>query len=142
MSTLKATRIQHLIDPFFAHPLTIKLLLFRINYLLFGLRPQLFHLTNILLHAIVCILFTRISFCVAGLRRQFAFIAGTIFALHPIHSEAVSKQTERVNFQASLLKNTTPITTLFHHPQVTGIVGRADVLACLFFLLSLLLYHG
>lgn len=26
--------------------------------------------------------------------------------------------------------------------QVTGIVGRADVLACLFFLLSLLLYHG
>lgn len=62
----------------------------RLNYLLFGLRPQLFHLTNILLHAVVCILFTRICFCVAGLQRQFAFVAGAIFATHPIHSEAVS----------------------------------------------------
>lgn len=26
--------------------------------------------------------------------------------------------------------------------QVTGIVGRADVLACIFFLASLLTYHG
>lgn len=26
--------------------------------------------------------------------------------------------------------------------QVTGIVGRADVLACIFFLLSFLAYHG
>uniref|UniRef100_A0A182XA43 Uncharacterized protein n=1 Tax=Anopheles quadriannulatus TaxID=34691 RepID=A0A182XA43_ANOQN len=25
---------------------------------------------------------------------------------------------------------------------VTGIVGRADVLACIFFLISLLVYHG
>lgn len=26
--------------------------------------------------------------------------------------------------------------------QVTGIVGRADILACIFFLISLLIYHG
>ncbi|CAH1993199.1 unnamed protein product [Acanthoscelides obtectus] len=47
------------------------------------------------------------------MRPQFAALAGLLFAVHPVHTEAV-----------------------------TGIVGRADVLACIFFLLSLLAYHG
>ncbi|XP_074034242.1 protein O-mannosyl-transferase TMTC1, partial [Leptinotarsa decemlineata] len=83
------------------------------NYKLFGLKSTWFHLTNVLLHAIACILFTRVCLCVAHLKPPFATIAGLLFAVHPIHTEAV-----------------------------TGIVGRADVLAGVFFLISLLAYHG
>lgn len=62
----------------------------RLNYYLFGLKPIWFHFTNILMHSIVCILFTRVCIIVAGLRDNFAIIAGILFAVHPIHTEAVS----------------------------------------------------
>lgn len=55
------------------------------------MKPIWFHLTNILLHAIVCVLFTRVCIIVAGLQDRFAVIAGIIFAVHPIHTEAVSR---------------------------------------------------
>ncbi|CAG9768090.1 unnamed protein product [Ceutorhynchus assimilis] len=92
-------------------PLTV--LTFRINYLCFGLTPVAFHATNIALHAVACLLFTRVCLYVAGLKPPFATLAGLMFSVHPIHTEAV-----------------------------TGIVGRADVLACVFFLMSILAYHG
>ena len=63
---------------------------FRANFLLFGLRPMWFHATNVILHAAACILFTRVCSVVAGLRRNFAAAAGIMFAVHPIHTEAVS----------------------------------------------------
>ncbi|XP_029040158.2 protein O-mannosyl-transferase TMTC1-like isoform X2 [Osmia bicornis bicornis] len=92
-------------------PLTT--LTFRLNYLMSGLTPSWYHATNIALHAIACVLVTRVSLVVAALRPGFAALAGLLFAAHPVHTEAV-----------------------------TGIVGRADVLACIFFLLSFLAYHG
>ncbi|XP_055629999.1 protein O-mannosyl-transferase TMTC1-like [Toxorhynchites rutilus septentrionalis] len=92
-------------------PLTT--LTFRLNYITFGLRSLWFHATNVVLHAAACVLFTRVCTTIAGLRKNFAVFAGVLFAVHPIHTEAV-----------------------------TGIVGRADVLACIFFLISLLAYHG
>ncbi|KOC69598.1 Transmembrane and TPR repeat-containing protein 3 [Habropoda laboriosa] len=78
-----------------------------------GLKPSWYHATNIALHAIACVLVTRVSLAVASLRPGFAALTGLLFAAHPVHTEAV-----------------------------TGIVGRADVLACIFFLLSFLAYHG
>ncbi|XP_055536777.1 protein O-mannosyl-transferase TMTC1-like [Wyeomyia smithii] len=92
-------------------PLTT--LTFRLNYITFGLRSLWFHATNVVLHAAACVLFTRVCTTIARLRKNFAVFAGVLFAVHPIHTEAV-----------------------------TGIVGRADVLACIFFLISLLAYHG
>ncbi|XP_055601161.1 protein O-mannosyl-transferase TMTC1-like [Uranotaenia lowii] len=92
-------------------PLTT--LTFRLNFLTFGLRSVWFHVTNVALHVAACVLFTRVCATIAGLRNNFALLAGVLFAVHPIHTEAV-----------------------------TGIVGRADVLACVFFLVSLLAYHG
>ncbi|XP_076380772.1 protein O-mannosyl-transferase TMTC1 [Megalopta genalis] len=92
-------------------PLTT--LTFRLNYLMSGLTPSWYHATNIALHAIACVLVTRVSLVVAALRPGFAALTGLLFAAHPVHTEAV-----------------------------TGIVGRADVLACIFFLLSFLAYHG
>ncbi|XP_014210531.1 transmembrane and TPR repeat-containing protein 1-like isoform X2 [Copidosoma floridanum] len=88
-------------------------LTFRLNYLAAGLRPSWYHATNVALHAAACMLVTRVGLAVASLTPGFAALAGLLFAAHPIHTDAV-----------------------------TGIVGRADVLACIFFLLSFLAYHG
>ncbi|KAH9490464.1 Protein O-mannosyl-transferase tmtc2 [Bulinus truncatus] len=118
---LPETPLWHLIyNDFWGTPLThsgshksyrpLCVLTFRLNYLLGGLAPWGYHLGNVICHAATTLAFTAL----AG-----AFIktgpgtlaAGLLFAAHPIHTEAVA-----------------------------GIVGRADTLACLFFLLTLACY--
>ncbi|XP_037870947.1 protein O-mannosyl-transferase TMTC1 [Bombyx mori] len=91
-------------------PLTT--LSFRLNYALAGLRPWWWHACNVALHAACCALVARACVTIARLQRPFAALAALLFAVHPIHTEAVA-----------------------------GVVGRADVLACIFFLSSLLVYH-
>lgn len=83
---------------------------FRLNHAIGGLNPWSYHLVNVLLHAAVTGLFTSFSKALLG-DGCWTFLAGLMFASHPIHTEAVA-----------------------------GIVGRADVGASLFFLLSLLCY--
>ncbi|XP_045764022.1 protein O-mannosyl-transferase TMTC1-like [Maniola jurtina] len=92
-------------------PLTT--LTFRLNYALCGLSAWWWHACNVALHAACCALVARAGAVVARLQRPFAALAALLFAVHPVHTEAVA-----------------------------GVVGRADVLACVFFLSSLLLYHG
>nr|XP_037870885.1 protein O-mannosyl-transferase TMTC1 isoform X2 [Bombyx mori] len=92
-------------------PLTT--LSFRLNYKLCGRSPWWWHACNIALHATCCMLVARAGAVVAKLQRPFAALAALLFAVHPVHTEAVA-----------------------------GVVGRADVLACVFFLTSILLYHG
>ncbi|XP_029687357.1 protein O-mannosyl-transferase TMTC1 isoform X5 [Takifugu rubripes] len=87
------------------------ILTFKLNVLLHGMNPFYFHVTNLLLHcAVTCLLMYTCECCVFedGL---LAFVTALIFAVHPIHTEAV-----------------------------TGVVGRADVLACMLFLLAFLSY--
>ncbi|EFX73795.1 hypothetical protein DAPPUDRAFT_11594, partial [Daphnia pulex] len=67
-------------------PLTV--LTFRLNYLLHQLEPWGYHATNVLLHAAVCLLYLRL--CVMFLVPSTAFVAALLFAVHPIHTEAVS----------------------------------------------------
>lgn len=62
----------------------------RFDHTLFGRNASWFHVTNVLLHTIASVLFTRVCTVVAGLRRNFATLAGVLFAVHPIHTEAVS----------------------------------------------------
>ncbi|XP_075456609.1 protein O-mannosyl-transferase TMTC2 isoform X3 [Ascaphus truei] len=83
---------------------------FRLNYTFGGLDPWSYHLVNVLLHSAVTGLFTNFCRVLFG-SGCWTLIAGFLFASHPIHTEAVA-----------------------------GIVGRADVGAGLFFLLSLLCY--
>ena len=62
---------------------------YRLNYLLHQLEPWGYHLVNILVHAAVCCLFA--LFCgrtVGGVWSS--LVAGLLFAVHPIHTEAVS----------------------------------------------------
>jgi protein O-mannosyl-transferase len=72
-------------------PLTIAT--FALNWKLGDTKPALFHLWNLLLHAVVTLL---IYFLLKLLLEQFpdapniAFVAALIFAVHPIHTEAVA----------------------------------------------------
>jgi hypothetical protein len=77
-----------------------------------GFNPHSFHLVNVLLHTLATYLFVVFSKGVLPTRLS-VLLAGIIFALHPIHSEAVA-----------------------------GIVGRADILAAVFFLLALLAFKA
>ncbi|XP_037837141.1 protein O-mannosyl-transferase TMTC1 isoform X2 [Kryptolebias marmoratus] len=87
------------------------ILTFRLNILLGGMTPLYFHIINVCLHcAVTCLLMYTCECCVFESPRL-AFVAALLFAVHPVHTEAVS-----------------------------GIVGRADVLACLLFLLTFLSY--
>ena len=84
---------------------------FRLNYYFHQLNPFGYHLVNVILHILVTLLFTHLSQKKFNLSKRMTIIAVLLFAAHPIHTEAVS-----------------------------SIVGRADLGAALFFLLSLLSY--
>ena len=84
---------------------------FKLNYLFGELKPFGYHLVNVILHGVVSVLFYYLTKHVFGTATLSRLIATLLFILHPIHTEAVA-----------------------------GVVGRAEILACLFFLSSLLTY--
>ncbi|KAM6937583.1 protein O-mannosyl-transferase TMTC3 [Xenentodon cancila] len=88
-------------------PLTV--LTFRLNYLFSELSAASYHLFNVVLHAIVCVLFLRV--CRLFLDKTSSLVAALLFAVHPIHTEAV-----------------------------TGVVGRAELLSSIFLLAAFLSY--
>lgn len=92
-------------------PITI--LTFRLNvWLAGGVHPYGFHLTNILLHGIVSSLAVPVSNDLfGGCAPRMSLLTSLLFAVHPVHTEAVA-----------------------------GIVGRADLLCALFSFLSFLAY--
>lgn len=82
---------------------------FRLNYLLGELDPVGYHLLNVVLHAAVCVLFMRV--CMMFMNELTSFLAALLFAVHPVHTEAV-----------------------------TGVVGRAEALSSIFFLSAFISY--
>jgi protein O-mannosyl-transferase len=89
-------------DPTLYRPLTV--VTYAIDFTLWGGNPTAFHATNVVLHAATTVLVSLVAVELLGSSAA-ALLAAAIFAVHPIHVEAV-----------------------------TGIVGRAEVLATLFFL--------
>ncbi|KAK7881895.1 hypothetical protein WMY93_030304 [Mugilogobius chulae] len=65
-------------------PLTV--LTFRLNYLWSELSAASYHLLNVLLHVVVCVLFLRVSRIF--LDHKHSLVAALLFAVHPIHTEA------------------------------------------------------
>ncbi|CAL4062760.1 unnamed protein product [Meganyctiphanes norvegica] len=89
------------------------ILTFRMNHIVCGLQPVGYHVVNVGLHSAVCLLLTRLLLHLLHLPPATALLPALIFAAHPIHTEAV-----------------------------TGLVGRADLLAAITLLASLLTYHS
>jgi len=87
---------------------------FKLDWLLAPGSPSQFHLTNLLLHALVTHLFHTLLLSLLP-SSSTALMAALLFAAHPIHTEAVA-----------------------------GLVGRAELLSAFFFLLTLLTHrrHG
>ncbi|VVC89829.1 unnamed protein product [Leptidea sinapis] len=86
---------------------------YRLNYAFSGFKPWSYHFLNIIFHstATALVVITARRLLPAYCMRLGTVVTGFTFAAHPIHTEAV-----------------------------TGIVGRADLVACNFFLISFLLY--
>lgn len=89
-------------------PLTA--LTFATNWTLGGGSPHPFHVVNILLHAVTCVLVLLLARRMLGAAA--GLVAALLFAVHPVHVEAVA-----------------------------NIVGRAEVLSTLFAVLSVLCYQ-
>lgn len=76
---------------------------FRLNYILNKLDPKSFHLTNLLLHAVCSTLSLVIFTTLLGENRpRLSFIAAVIFSVHPVHTEAVSRQRHLVDYPLSV----------------------------------------
>ncbi len=87
---------------------------YTLDYYFWGLDPYGYHLTNLIIHIIACLLLFKILsvlFWKYKYRNLFALLSTLIFAVHPIHTEAVS-----------------------------WISGRTDSLVTLFFFASFLCY--
>ena len=84
-------------------PLTVAT--FRLNYMLHELQPLGYHLVNVLLHSAVCYLY--VLLCGVVFSEVWpALIAGLLFAVHPIHTEAVSFTTLRIKREVLFLFTT------------------------------------
>ena len=70
----------------FYRPLTV--LTFALDYQIWGMNPVGYHLTNLLLHLLCTFLTWRLARRLFSSPRM-AFVAATLFAIHPIHTEAV-----------------------------------------------------
>ncbi len=69
------------------HPLAE--VLWKIQYLIFGMRPALSHLVNVLLNCLNAILLFWVVLNITG-NKQMSFFAGLLFALSPLHAEPAS----------------------------------------------------
>lgn len=85
-------------DPELYVPLTF--LSYQLDYAVGGLAPPVYHATNLLLHALNAVLVALLVLRLTG-RRWAALAAGTIFAIHPLHTEAVAWAAARKDLLSS-----------------------------------------
>ncbi|XP_004517548.1 transmembrane and TPR repeat-containing protein CG4050 [Ceratitis capitata] len=112
-------------------PLTV--LTFRFNYWLHELQPYGYHIVNVLLHIVVCLLWRRAS---RLLLQQCAGVEGATNRGQQ-HCNNISRNSiNTCSFFAALLFAVHPI----HTEAVTGVVGRAELLSSIFYLCAFLSY--
>jgi tetratricopeptide (TPR) repeat protein len=74
------------------HPLTM--LSLALNYFISGMNPWSYHLLNLLLHLINCVLVFRFARLLSK-NNLVAFVTAILFGIHPMHVESVAWVTER-----------------------------------------------
>lgn len=112
-------------------PLT--LLSFGLEYALVGAQPRFYHLNNILLHLCICLLI----YCLIGqlFDPATALLTALLFAVHPVHTEAVTGIAGRADLLSSALVLTALLCSIYvrlHHR------ARLQYLSVLPFALALL----
>ncbi|TPW17836.1 MAG: hypothetical protein FD129_214, partial [bacterium] len=73
---------------------------YALNHRVHGLKPFGYHLVNVLLHAAVSVLLTLLALQYLPLAA--AGLAGLIFAVHPIHTEAVANVVGRAELLSAV----------------------------------------
>lgn len=106
-----------------------------LNHAVGGLNPFGYHLANVLLHCANCALF----FILArkyGLPKSFALLAALIFAVHPVHTEAVSNVVGRMEVMGTFFCG---LAWLFwkRNPERSIPAAKELVAAAFFFLCAL-----
>ncbi len=74
---------------------------FAIDYMLYGMNPAGYHLSNIFLHMLASVLVLLVAKKITG-DINIAFLSGIIFAVHPAHSEAVTWIGARCHIMAAI----------------------------------------
>src|SRR5438105_8847143 len=108
---------------------------FRIERALWGLNPAGYHVVNVLLHVANALLVWRL---LARLRVPGAWLAGAMFALHPVQVEAVAWITERKNVLMGFFFLLTLLTWVEFLVQPTRRRWRLYLLALVLYALALL----
>ena len=75
---------------------------FRAQFWLHGSRPFGYRFVNVLLHIAVCLSLVRLCDGVLACSKMFSVMTGLVFAVHPIHAEAV-RVVRRASCQAAQL---------------------------------------
>lgn len=126
-----------LFSPWFkAIPLVVRPAMFlslALDYRVWGLDPAGFHLTNLLLHLLNVLLVYGVALRLTG-GRFFAPLAGLLFALHPVHSEAVAAMVGRSDLMVTMF-SLVGLLAYQRFIEDKGLLRRG-----LFFLLTLLSY--
>lgn len=102
-----------------------------IGYELWGARSEMHHLVNVLLHALASALVTRLTFTLTG-RRLAALACGSLFAIHPVHVEAVASVSNRTDILAMILVSLAMLAWIRSRTS-----PRAQLLAILLYLLAM-----
>ncbi|MCX7847988.1 MAG: hypothetical protein N2595_08180 [bacterium] len=105
-----------------------------LEYLLAGPNPRVFHVTNILLHLISTLLFSRLLRSL-GVSFAPAWFAAAAFAVHPLQVESVAWIAQRKNLLSLLFS----LATLYLHIQWRLLARRPYFLGALFCALCALL---
>lgn len=73
-----------------ADSVSVSVFLYRLNIFLTGMNPFYFHAVNVVLHCLVTLVLMYTCDKAVFRNRGLAFATALLFAVHPVHTEAVS----------------------------------------------------
>lgn len=125
-------RVFSMYDPELYIPLTF--LTYQIDYQIAGIHPFLYHLDNLVLHTLNALLAAWFLFLLTK-NRAAALFAGIVFAVHPLHTEAV----EWASARKDVLSTCFFLASLIAYLRYREDIGRRPYLwSVVFFVLGLL----